>query len=290
MRHFSLAALLGSALALAAAGVARAAPLEVVAAENFYGDVAAQIGGPEVKVTSILTNPDQDPHLFEANPSTARALADARLVIVSGADYDAWAEKLLAASPSPTRQVIDVAKLVHRKAGDNPHIWYDPATMPVVARHLAEALAKLDPPHRADYSARLAAFVETMKRLSAKVAELRERYAGTVVTATEPVFGYMADALGLKMRNARFQLAVMNDTEPSAAEIAGFEKDLRTRTVKVLLYNSQTSEALTERMRKIATESGVPVVGVTETEPPGETYQEWMLAQLDALDRALQAK
>ena len=290
MRHLSLAAFLGSALAIAAAGVARAAPLEVVAAENFYGDVAAQIGGPEVKVTSILTNPDQDPHLFEANPSTARALADARLVIVSGADYDAWAEKLLAASPSPTRQVIDVAKLVHRKAGDNPHIWYDPATMPVVARHLAEALARLDPTHQADYSARLAAFVETMKRLSAKVAELRGRYAGTVVTATEPVFGYMADALGLKMRNARFQLAVMNDTEPSAAEIAVFEKDLRTRTVKVLLYNSQTSEALTERMRKIATESGVPVVGVTETEPPGETYQEWMLAQLDALDRALQAK
>jgi zinc/manganese transport system substrate-binding protein len=284
MRHVLIAAFLSSALAVSAA---HAAPINVVAAENFYGDVVEQIGGPEVSVTSILTNPDQDPHLFEANPSTARALADAKLVVYSGADYDAWAAKLLAASKAPARQVIDVAKLVHRKSGDNPHIWYDPATMPVLARHLAEALSRLDPPHRADYAERLAAFEDSMKGLRAKVSELRGKYAGTVVTATEPVFGYMADALGLKMRNARFQLAVMNDTEPSASEIAGFEKDLRTHTVKVLFYNSQTSEALTERMRAIANEAKVPIVGVTETEPPGKRYQEWMLAQLAALDQAL---
>ena len=284
MRHFVIAAFLGSALAVSAA---HAAPINVVAAENFYGDVVEQIGGPEVSVASILTNPDQDPHLFEANPSTARALADAKLVVYSGADYDAWAAKLLAASKAPARQVIDVAKLVHRKSGDNPHIWYDPATMPVLARHLAEALSRLDPPHRVDYAKRLAAFEDSMKGVSAKVSELRGKYAGTVVTATEPVFGYMADALGLKMRNARFQLAVMNDTEPSATEIAGFEKDLRTHTVKVLFYNSQTSEALTERMRAIATEAKVAIVGVTETEPPGKRYQEWMLSQLAALDQAL---
>jgi len=287
MRHFLIAAFVGWALG---AAWAHAGPIDIVAAENFYGDVAEQIGGPEVHVTSILTNPDEDPHLFEANPSTARQLADAKLVIYSGAGYDAWAAKLLAASKAPSRQVIDVAKLVHRKEGDNPHIWYDPPTMPALAQHLADTLSRLDPSHRADYAKRLVLFAETMKTMDARVSELRRKYAGTVVTATEPVFGYMADALGLKMRNDRFQLAVMNDTEPSAGEIAAFEKDLRSRTVKVLFYNSQTSEALTERMRGIAKEAGVPIVGVTETEPPGKRYQEWMMSQLDALDQALAAK
>jgi len=287
MRHFLIAAFVGWALG---AAWAHAGAIDIVAAENFYGDVAEQIGGPEVHVTSILTNPDEDPHLFEANPSTARQLADAKLVIYSGAGYDTWAVKLLAASKAPGRQVIDVAKLVHRKAGDNPHIWYDPPTMPALAKHLADTLSGLDSSHSKDYAKRLALFAETMKRMDARVSELHRKYAGTVVTATEPVFGYMADALGLKMRNDRFQLAVMNDTEPSAGEIAAFEKDLRTRTVKVLFYNSQTSEALTERMRGIAKEAGVPIVGVTETEPPGKSYQEWMMSQLDALDQALAAK
>ncbi|HXQ65451.1 MAG TPA: zinc ABC transporter substrate-binding protein [Alphaproteobacteria bacterium] len=287
MRHFFIAAFVGWALG---ASWAHAAPIDIVAAENFYGDVAEQIGGPEVHVTSILTNPDEDPHLFEANPSTARQLADAKLVIYSGAGYDSWAGKLLAASKAPGRQVIDVAKLVHRKDGDNPHIWYDPPTMPALAKHLADTLSQLDPSHRADYVKRLALFVETMKRMDARISELHRKYAETVATATEPVFGYMADALGLKMRNDRFQLAVMNDTEPSAGEIAAFEKDLRSRTVKVLFYNSQTSEALTERMRGIAKQAGVPIVGVTETEPPGKRYQEWMMSQLDALDQALAGK
>jgi len=290
MRPLLLALLLGAAFAARPASAAEAAPIAIVAAENFYGDVAAEIGGPEVRVTSILSNPDEDPHLFEANPTTARQLAEARLVIYSGADYDAWAPKLLAASPAPGREVIAVAALVGKKAGDNPHIWYDPATMPALARHLAAALARLDPAHRADYAKRLAQFAGEMRTMREEVAALRRKYAGTPVTATEPVFGYMADALGLKMRNARFQLAVMNDTEPSASDIAAFEKDLRTRTVKVLFYNSQTSEALTERMRTIAKASGVPVVGVTETEPAGKRYREWMMSQLTALDQALAGK
>jgi zinc/manganese transport system substrate-binding protein len=280
----ALGALAGAAMAISAA---HAEPLKIVAAENFYGDVAEQIGGANVAVNSILTNPEQDPHEFEASTSTARLIADAQLVIYNGADYDPWAVKLLSASKSPSREVIEVAKLVHRKAGDNPHIWYDPPTMPAYAKALANTLSKLDPAHKADYAANLAAFEASMKPLVDKVAELRKEYAATPVTATEPVFGYMAIALGLKMRNDRFQLAVMNDTEPSAAQIAAFEKDLRTRTVKILFYNSQTSEALTERMRTIANESKVPVVGVTETEPAGKRYQEWMLSQLTALDQAL---
>lgn len=284
MRRFVLAPMVILVLGFA---TAQAEPINIVAAENFYGDVAEQVGGPAVKVTSILSNPDQDPHLFEASASTARDLAAARIVIYNGADYDPWMGKLLSASRATGRVTIEVAKLVGKKAGDNPHLWYDPATMPALAEALAAKFARLDPAHQADYVQRLARFQKSMQLLGERIAELRGKYSGTPVTATEPVFGYMAAALGLDMRNFAFQLAVMNDTEPGAAAIAAFEQDLRARTVKILLYNSQTSEALTRRMQKIATESGVPVVGVSETEPRGKDYQDWMLSQLDLLDRAL---
>jgi zinc/manganese transport system substrate-binding protein len=272
---------------IGAISVADAAPLNIVAAENFYGDIAQQIGGPDVAVTSILTNPDQDPHEFEARPSTARALAAAALVIYNGVDYDPWAAKLLASSPSASRQTIVVAALMDKKPGANPHIWYDPMTALMLARSLTDKLGALDAAHRTDFESRLAAFDQSLKPLTEQIAELRGKYAGTSVTATEPVFGYMADALGLKMRNRRFQLAVMNGAEPSAAEIAAFARDLRTKAVKLLIYNNQTSDALTRRMRTIAEQSGIPVVGVSETEPPGKHYQQWMRSQLDAIGRAL---
>jgi len=287
MRLFPL---LAAALMLAvvpAIGPASAKPLTVVAAENFYGDLAQQIGGPAVHVTSILTNPNQDPHTFEASPSTARAIADAGLVVYSGADYDPWVANLLAASKAPDRKVIVVADLVHRKSGDNPHLWYDPATMPALAKTLAAEFAGRDPVHRADYESRLQAFLASLEPMNRKIAELRQKYAGQPVSATEPVFGYMSDALGLDMRNQPFQIAVMNDTEPSASQIAAFEKDLKTRAVKVLFYNSQVTDDLTARLQKTAQESGVPIVGVSETEPPGLSYQAWMGGQLEASGKAL---
>jgi zinc/manganese transport system substrate-binding protein len=287
MRLFPL---LAAALMLAvvpAIGPASAKPLTVVAAENFYGDLAQQIGGPAVHVTSILTNPNQDPHTFEASPSTARAIADAGLVVYSGADYDPWVANLLAASKAPDRKVIVVADLVHRKSGDNPHLWYDPATMPALAKTLAAEFAGRDPVHRADYESRLQAFLASLEPMNRKIAELRQKYAGQPVSATEPVFGYMSDALGLDMRNQPFQIAVMNDTEPSASQIAAFEKDLKTRAVKVLFYNSQVTDDLTARLQKTAQESGVPIVGVSETEPPGLSYQAWMGGQLEATGKAL---
>ena len=267
-----------------------AQPIGIVAAENFYGDVAEQVGGTNVKVTSILTNPDQDPHLFEASVSTARDLAAARIVIYNGADYDPWMTKLLSASRASERVTIEVAKLVGRKAGDNPHLWYDPATMPAVAKALAAQLAKLDLGHRGEYEQRRDTFVASLKPIDDKIAALRQQYGGGTITATEPVAGYLADAIKLKVRNQRFQLAIMNNTEPSASEIAAFQKDLKTRAVKVLLYNSQASEELTERMRSIAKESGVPVVGVTETEPDGRKYQDWILSELGALETGLSGK
>ncbi|HEY2112202.1 MAG TPA: zinc ABC transporter substrate-binding protein [Dongiaceae bacterium] len=281
-----LFALLAAALLLAALP-ANAKPLTVVAAENFYGDLAQQIGGPAVHVTSILTNPNQDPHTFEASPSTARAIADAGLVVYSGADYDPWVANLLAASNASGRKVIVVADLLQRKSGDNPHLWYDPATMPALAKALAAEFAGRDPAHKADYESRLQAFLASLAPMTRKIAELRQKYAGQPVSATEPVFGYMSAALGLDMRNRPFQIAVMNDTEPSASQIAAFEKDLKSRAVKVLFYNSQVTDDLTARLQKIATDSGVPIVGVSETEPPGLSYQAWMGGQLEATGRAL---
>ncbi|MGH7064532.1 MAG: metal ABC transporter solute-binding protein, Zn/Mn family [Stellaceae bacterium] len=277
----------GLALLSMAFQTAQAESVKIVAAENFYGDIAGQIGDRHVAVVSILANPDQDPHMFEASVATARALADAQLVICNGVGYDPWATKLLSASPSPPREVITVAALVGKKSGDNPHLWYLPTAMPALADVLAARLARLDPAHKSDYARHLALFRQSLRPLADEIAKLRRKYAATAVTATEPVFGYMADALGLEMRNQRFQLAIMNGTEPSAADIAAFDADLRSRAVKILIYNNQTRGGLTLRMRNIAEAAGVPVVGVSETEPRGEDYQTWMLSQLAALDRAL---
>ncbi len=284
MRRLFAGLLVGVAFAIS---IARADPIRIVAAESVYGDICKQIGGDNVAVVSILTNPDQDPHEFEASASTAREIAQARLVVYNGAGYDAWMAKLLAASRAPSREVLEVARLARKKTGDNPHLWYDPQAVSAFAKALAETLARIDPAHRADYAQRHTAFDASMRDLVDRIARLRARHAGTAVTATEPVFDYMADALGLVMRNRRFQLAVMNATEPSAKDIAAFERDLRTRAVGALIFNSQTGGALADRMRAIATSSGVAVVGMTETEPPRMSYQQWMTMQLDALDRAL---
>ena len=266
---------------------ARATPVSVVAAENFYGDVARQIGGADVTVTSILSNPDQDPHLFEASPSVARAISGAKIVVASGADYDPWVQKLLDAARNPDRKVIVVADLAGKKSGDNPHLWYDITIMAAFAKAFAGDLAAADPAHQVDYARRLAQFEDSLKPIKTKIAALHARLAGRAVTATEPVFGYMLDALGLTSRNQGFQIAVMNNTEPSAAEVGKFEDDLKNHKVVLLVYNSQASDPIAERMQTLAKQSGVPVIGATETEPRETSYQQWMVRELDAVDRAL---
>lgn len=270
-----------------AAPAADADAVKVVAAENFYGDIATQIGGDNVAVTSILSNPDDDPHLFEASASTAKALANAKIVIVNGVDYDPWMEKLLGANKSPERREIVVATLAHKKPGDNPHLWYDPATIKAVGNTLSVDLAIVDPAHRSDYQKAGAAFAASLEPLDGKIAEMRKKYAGQPIAASEPVFGYMAELIGLKVRDEKFALAVMNNTEPSASQVAGFEDDLKGHKVKVMLYNAQASEPAVQRLVQIAKDQKIPVIGVSETEPAGANYQQWMTNQLDALDRAL---
>ena len=287
MRRRTLLAAMTGLLAGPAIAETASHRLSIVAAENFYGDMARQVAWSDADVTSILSKPDEDPHLFEASPSVARALSASRIVIYNGADYDPWMAKLLRAARASQRRVVVVADLVGKKAGDNPHLWYDPAYMLAAARGIAAALSAADPGGKAGYEQRLLAFAHSLEPIQAKVAAMRARYGGTPVTATEPVFGYMATALGLKMRNERFQLAVMNDTEPRASDVAAFEADLRNHQVRVLLYNGQASNSAARRLLDIAKLAGVPVVAVTETEPTGQTYQEWMMGQLDALEAAL---
>jgi len=276
-------------LCLAALTTSRAADskIAVVAAENFYGSVAQQIGGDRVSVTSILSNPDQDPHLFEVSPGIIRQIAAAQIVVYNGAYYDPWIETLLKVTPKAERAVIVAADLVNRRAGDNPHLWYDPSTMPAVASALSVALIAADPAHKDDYAARLKTFLASLEPLNEKIAAISGKFAGAPVTASEPVFGYMANALKLQMRNERFQLAIMNDTEPSARDVAAFEQDLKTHKVRIFFYDKQASNKVVQHLVDIARASGIPVVGVTETAPPGLSYQDWMLKELDEAQRAL---
>ena len=258
-----------------------------MAAENFYGDVAQQIGRDQVSVVSILSNPAQDPHLFETAPSVVREILSAQVVIYNGADYDPWMERVLKVTPKSGRVVIIAADLTHKKAGDNPHLWYDPATMPAVAKALAAALSAADPPHADYYATGLRAFLASLQPVNDKIAAIRGKYAGATAAATEPVFGYMADELHLMLLERRFQLSIMNNTEPSAGDLAAFENDLKMHKVRVLFYNKQASDKIVQHLVDLARASNIPVVGVTETCPPGLSYQNWMLSELDQTETAL---
>ncbi len=266
---------------------ALADPVKVVAAENFYGDLASQIGGPNVAVTSILNDPDTDPHLFEASPDTAKAMSDAKIVIVNGVDYDPWMEKLISAHKAPDRKEIIVARLVGHKPGDNPHLWYDPAYMKAAAKALVADLIAVDPAHKAAYEQGEAKFIASLKPLDDKIAAMRKSFAGQPITASEPVFGYQAGLIGLKVHNEKYALAVMNNAEPTPSEVAAFENDLKGHKVKAMMYNAQAGEPAVAKLVQLAKDNGIPVVGVSETEPPNSTYQDWMMGQLNALDKAL---
>ena len=271
---------------------ASASELKIVAAENFYGGVARQIAGDRADVTSILSNPNQDPHEFTTNASTAKAVADADIVIYSGIGYDSWMDKLLGTAGKPGRVVICVADLIGAKDGDNPHIWYDPKTMPALVQKLEPLLLQKDEKmDRNVLHQRVVAFEQSMAPVTDKIESIKNQYPNTTVTATEPVFGYMASALGFKMLNYDFQINVMNDTEPSAAQTAAFQKSLNPKTVKILFYNKQVTDPTTERLKKLALQSAVPIVGVTETQPVNcKTYVDWMQQELKAVAGALENK
>ena len=264
-------------------------PIPVVAAENFYGDIAEQIGGPHVAVTSILSDPNADPHLFEPGTAAGAAVASARLVIDNGLGYDAFMDKLLQSSPSSTRTVITVADVLGvTDASANPHLWYDLPKVPEIAAAIANGLGSVDPVDAAYFQSNLATFNASLKPLDHALAQIRSDDAGAPVAYTEPVPGYLLAAAGLDVKTPEdFALAIEEGNEPVPQAVAAMNALLTGSQVKVLLYNSQATSPITEHLLALAQQSGVPVVPVSETLPPGQSFQDWQLGQLQALSAAL---
>ncbi|MDT4926710.1 MAG: zinc/manganese transport system substrate-binding protein [Pseudonocardiales bacterium] len=262
--------------------------LGVVAGENFWGDIAAQIGGSQVKVTSIITDPNTDPHEFESNVQDAAAIQDAKVVIINGAGYDDFMAKLIAAGGSTNHSDITVADLVGATSDSNPHLWYNPDYVTKAAQAIESEFAKQRPNDAKTFRANLATFLKGEQQVRDVIAQIKAKYAGTKVSYTEPVPGYLVDAAGLVLGTpASFTRALEDGRDPSPADSAAFENALKSHTVQVLLYNNQVTDSETTRLKALATSGGVPVVGVSETLPPNEDFQTWQASQARALLAAL---
>ena len=264
--------------------------VNVVAAENFWGSVAQQLGGARVQVTSLIDNPDADPHDYEPTPADARAVASSDLVLVNGVGYDGWASKLVDANPNPDRPVLDVGSLVGAAAGDNPHRWYDPADVWAVAARLTALYKQLDPADSAEFD-RLAQVFDSSGTAAYKavVADIRARYAGTAVGASESIFAMVSPALGLDLVTPPgFLKAVSEGTDPSAADKATADEQVAGRQIKVYVYNSQNATPDVQQQIAAANAAGIPVTTITETMVPATaTWQQWQTAQLQMLRAAL---
>jgi zinc/manganese transport system substrate-binding protein len=261
-----------------------------VGAENEYADVIQQVGGKYVQVSAIMSNPNTDPHTFEASPSVGRLVNAAQLVVQNGAGYDTFMNTIESAVPDSSRKVVVVQKLLGLPdSTPNPHLWYKPGTMPAVAKAIAADLAALQPAHASYFKARAAAFTGSLAPWASAIAAFKAKYPDTPVATTEPVADYLLQALGARnLTPWAFQADIMNGTDPSAQDVA-LERSLFTqRKVTVFLYNQQVTDSLTESFITLAHANGIPVVGVYETMPePGYHYQSWMLAEVQDLRDAV---
>jgi len=277
----------------AAQGGQSSAPIDAVGAENEYANVIEQIGGKYVKVTAIESNPNTDPHTFEASPSVAEAVSQAKLLIENGVGYDTYMEKIESASPSSSRKVINVQHLLGLPdSTPNPHLWYKPETMPAVAKALVSDLSALDPAHASYFQENAKKFEESLTPWHEAIEKFKAAYPNTPVATTEPVGDYMLEAAGTKnMTPFTLQAAIMNGTDPAPQNVTLQNSLFAQHKVKVFVYNQQVTDTLTESFLKLAAKYGVPVVGVYETMPtPGYDYQQWMLAEVKALEKAVKDK
>jgi len=274
--------------ATAACG-ARGGTADVVAATNVYGDIAAQIAGPDVRVASILSDPNADPHLYEPGTRNGLAVAHARLVVANGLGYDAFLTKLERAAPSASRLTVTVASVlgVHG-ARANPHLWYDVPALPRIAAAIERGLERALPGRVAGFRARLARFVASLAPLRAEVAAIRSAHAGEAVAYTEAVPGYLLEAAGLRnLAPPAFTRAMEDGAEPPPSAVSDMLALFRGRRVRALLYNEQAASPIAQRVQDAARAAGIPVVAVTETLPRGQSFQGWQLAQAVALAKAL---
>ena len=292
----------GAAMALLAAGCATTAPgtaavpgadtkIAVVAAENFWGSIAAQLGGSHVAETSIITNPDTDPHSYEATASDARTIAAARIFIQNGIGYDtSWAPKLVAANPSSGRSVITVGDVVGLKDGDNPHQWYSKTSVYKVIDAITAAYERADPGDAAYFDARKSAFEnQDLAQYNQLSADIRAKYAGTPIGASESIVSPLADSLGLKLLTPySFLKDISEGDDPTAADKTLIDQQISTKAVKVYVYNSQNSTPDIQAQVALARQQGIPVTTVTETlAPAGDSFEQWQVTQLRALEAAL---
>jgi zinc/manganese transport system substrate-binding protein len=289
----SVVAVLAGAACSSATAAGSSGTITAVGAENEYANVIGQIGGKYVHVTAIESNPNTDPHSFEASPSVAHVVSTAQLVVQNGLGYDSYMDKIESAAPSSGRKVIDVQALLGLPdSTPNPHLWYDPKTMPAVARAIATDLSALQPAHAAYFRANLRTFGRSLQPWYQALARFKAAHPGTPVAVTEPVGDYLLQATGARILTPfRFQAGVMNGVDPAPQDISLQDSLFNGHKVKVFLYNQQVTDSLTQSFLEAAHRNGIPVVGVYETMPtPGYTYQSWMLAETRALQKAVADK
>ena len=285
-------ALAGAAVIAGCAGISTASPngTSVVAAENFWGSIAAQIAGNEASVQSIITNPAQDPHSYEPTANDARVLATSQLAIVNGVGYDPWAPKLLAANPDSARIVLDVGKVFGLHDGDNPHRWYDPADVDTVARTIATDLARLDPKHAGYYQRRLNTFdTAGLAQYHRLIAQINSRYKNVPVGASESIFALQAPALGLNLITPQsFMKATSEGTEVTAQDTITAQNQITRHQIKVWIYNSQNATPEIQQLNALARANHIPIATITETLTPATaTFEQWQVAQLERIESAL---
>ena len=268
--------------------------IQVVAAENFWGSLVSQLGGTHVQVLSIVTDPNADPHEYESNTADAQALTNANYVIINGAGYDDWAKKIIGASNNPNQKVLNVADLLGKKAGDNPHFWYSPVYVNQTVAKMYSDLTSIDPTNAAYYKQQYVNLNASLGQYNARIGEIKLKFAGTRVAATEDIFVYLANATGLDLVSPpEFTEAVAEGNDPPAQSVVQFQQQLQGQggNVTVLVYNEQTVTPLTENIKALAAQQGIPIVGVTETIQPSDVlFQDWMNSELISLQNALNAK
>ena len=267
--------------------------VQVVAGENFWGSLVSQLGGTHVHVVSIVSDPNADPHQYESSSANAQAVANANLVIVNGAGYDDWLLRLLSASSNPTQTVLNVQKLIGQPVATNPHFWYSPYYVNDTVKAMYKDLVSIDSDNAAFYKQQYATLNASLGVYNARIHKIAQQFLGAPVAATEDIFVYLANATKLNLVSPpEFMQAAAEGNDPPAQSIAQFQQLLQggNRSVRVLVYNQQTITPLTQQIKSLAAQNQIPTVGVTETvQPPDVTFQDWMNAQLIALQNALKA-